>query len=274
MNEKRQTRVWMGVAIFIAVVALVFAVIGLAIPMEEPVARSYNTACYRELGGDKWTCASGGEFEIRSGATLDVQSGASVNLPDLTIAGAPEITGTLTADDVVVTDTLTVGGAATINDAAEITGALTVASASVTGTVSAEQLTSTDDVTVTDDLNVGGDATITGRVLYDVYVTLATTNTTVSATDSGKLYANKGATTEITLTLPSAAAGIYNCIYVSDAYTVTIAPATGDTIEALTNAAGDRLQNTGTSGDSICLVGLDIDEWAPLQEVGTWSDIN
>lgn len=127
----------------VAALAVVLTVVWVAAPSEEPVARSYNTACYQALGGDKWVCASGGEFEFQSGATLDVQSGASVSLPDLTISGAPEITGTLTAEDVVVTDTLTVGGAATLNDAVEITGTLTA-----------------DDVVVTDTLSVGGDITL------------------------------------------------------------------------------------------------------------------
>jgi len=46
---------------------------------EEPVERSYNTACYREQGGDKWVCGDGGEFELQSGATLDIQSGVTTD---------------------------------------------------------------------------------------------------------------------------------------------------------------------------------------------------
>ena len=320
MGDERRDDGWntamiLGVVIAVAVLAWsgLSLAVHLAIPQEEPVARSYNTACYRALGGDKWVCGSGGEMEFQSGATLDVQSGATLVMSGtlaglntsgtltaddavvadtLTVGGAAtindaaEVTGTLTADDVVVTDTLTVGGAATINDAVEVTGTLTADDVVVTDTLTvggaatindAVEVTGTltaDDVVVTDTLTVGGDVDVAGRVRSDMYVSLVTTNTVLTATDSGTLYANKGATSEITLTLPSATVGYNYCIYVSAAYTITIAPDSGDLIHALTNAAGDRLQNVGTAGDSVCLVALDGTDWAPLQEVGTWSDIN
>jgi hypothetical protein len=58
-----------------------------------------STACYREQGGAKWVCASGGEMEFRSGATLDIQTGA-----------------TLTVDDVSTTDDLVAGDDVTATD--------------------------------------------------------------------------------------------------------------------------------------------------------------
>lgn len=39
---------------------------------------SYNAKVYRELGGAKQVCESGGEIEVQSGGTLDVQSGAKI----------------------------------------------------------------------------------------------------------------------------------------------------------------------------------------------------
>lgn len=49
-------------------------------PQPDPQAADYSTICYREIGGAKWVCSSGGEFEVQSGATLDVQTGATFNL--------------------------------------------------------------------------------------------------------------------------------------------------------------------------------------------------
>lgn len=48
--------------------------------VEASRAGGYNVNCYREQGGDKITCASGGEIQVESGATLDVQSGATFNI--------------------------------------------------------------------------------------------------------------------------------------------------------------------------------------------------
>lgn len=60
-----------------------------------------STACYREQGGAKWVCETGGEMEFQTGATLDVQSGATLNV-DGTLSSAA---GTFT-----VTDALAVTG--------------------------------------------------------------------------------------------------------------------------------------------------------------------
>ena len=114
--------------------------------------------------------------------------------------------------------------------------------------------------------------------LMDVYwrmpVAKKTASYTVTNADSGALITNMGATAEITLTLPAATAGLQYCIYVSDAYTITVALDGADQIHHLTNSAGDRLQNTGTAGDSVCLTAADGTYWLPLQEIGTWSDAN
>lgn len=112
--------------------------------------------------------------------------------------------------------------------------------------------------------------------LMDVYLRYPTLKKTASysvlRSDSGALILNMGASAEITLTLPSATEGLGYCFYVADAYTVTIDPASGDQVHHLTNSAGDRLQNTGTAGDSVCLTSVDGTYWVPTQEVGTWSD--
>jgi hypothetical protein len=214
---------------------------------------------------------------------------------DVTIGGDAAVTGTVSAehitstDDALITDDATIGGDAT-----------------VTGTVTAEHVTSTDDATITDDLNVNGNATIStsltvsgtsdlqgnltlendetisnstdGRVVINgqlgslgLPITTSTSYTATTA-ESGATFANVDATGEITLTLPAASAGLQYCVYVHAAYTMTLKLNNTDQIHHLTNSAGDRLQNAGTAGDSVCLLALDDAAWIPLQETGTWSD--
>lgn len=104
--------------------------------------------------------------------------------------------------------------------------------------------------------------------------TAKTANYTILVADRTTTFSNKGATSEITFTLPSAAVGLNNCVYVFDAYTVTVKPGGSDQIHALTDAAGNRIQNTGTAGDYVCFEAIDSTYWAPLPREGTWSDIN
>jgi hypothetical protein len=166
-------------------------------------------------------------------------------------------------------------------------GVLTVAdNAIVDGQADAVQLTAQGYTTQTNDIFVvessggtnlldvdnSGNTYVAGDLNYDITATKATTNTAITDAGSGSLYLNMGATSEITLTLPSAVAGTHYCFYVSDAFTMTIAPDGADQVHHLTNSAGDRLQNDGTAGDSVCLAAVDDTYWVPLQEVGTWSD--
>lgn len=104
--------------------------------------------------------------------------------------------------------------------------------------------------------------------------TAKTANYTILVADRTTTFSNKGATGEITFTLPSAAVGLNNCIYVFAAYTVTIKPGGSDQIHALTDAADNRIQNVGTAGDYVCFEAIDSTYWAPLPREGTWSDIN
>lgn len=88
------------------------------------------------------------------------------------------------------------------------------------------------------------------------------------------IYTNNGATDTITLTLPTFfATGSQYCVFVQDAYTITVSPDPSDLILALTDAIGDSIQNTGTIGSNLCIVAIDDDNWAPIGQVGTWSDI-
>jgi len=102
-----------------------------------------------------------------------------------------------------------------------------------------------------------------------------TSNYDVLVTDNGDVFTNVGASAEVTFTLPSAVAGLNYCFYVYEAYTITLELDGSDIIYDLTNAAGDRLQNTGTAGDNVCLIAIDVTNWIALPaEHGTWSDIS
>lgn len=54
-----------------------------------------TAGCYRQAGGDKIVCQSGGEIEIQSGATFDLQSGATSTLDsDVVFGGEVDLDGT------------------------------------------------------------------------------------------------------------------------------------------------------------------------------------
>jgi len=132
-------------------------------------------------------------------------------------------------------------------------------------------LTDGNDMTV-GVLTVNSFASLNGAVNFVRDVVTKTSSYVVTVAESGTLYSNMGATAEVTLTLPAAVSGLNYCFYVADAYTMTIDPDDADQVHHLTNAAGDRLQNTGTAGDSVCLTAVDGTYWVPTGEEGTWSD--
>jgi hypothetical protein len=153
--------------------------------------------------------------------------------------------------------------------------------------LSVTDLTVTDDATISDDLTVSGDTTLAGSLTIEsggalsgsfVYaktnVITATAAYTLTASQTGSVFSNAGSTGEITVTLPAATEGLNYCLYLGAAYTLTVQPTGDDQVLHLTNGHGDRLQNTGTAGDSICIVAQDPTYWVPLQEIGTWSDAN
>jgi hypothetical protein len=100
-----------------------------------------------------------------------------------------------------------------------------------------------------------------------------TTTHTLDATDTFAVFSNQGATGSVTYNLPAATAGLDLCFYVFAAQTVAIDPAAGDQIHALTDAAGDRVQNNA-AGSYLCLLALDATNWIAHSRNGTWSDGN
>lgn len=197
----------------------------------------------------------------------------SCNCPDPVVG----LEGTTNLDTLALGSNLTVAGTASVTGAASFGSTLT-ASTSVTSA----DLTASDDVTVGDKILVDDidEFTANNDIFFlqptHAYIdaTAVTTNTNLAANDRGELYTNQGAAGEITLTLPAAADGLNFCVYVYAAQNLNVDVQTGDQIHHLTDSAGDKIQNTGTIGDSVCLVGVDGTFWVPVHETGTWSDAN
>jgi hypothetical protein len=118
------------------------------------------------------------------------------------------------------------------------------------------------------------DATFQVDVYQQTPSLAKTSDYTATQGESGALLSNAGASGAIQLTLPAATPGLNYCIFVAEAYTITVDVDDADQILDLTNSTGDAIQNTGTVGDSVCVVALDTAEWANMQEIGTWSDVD
>lgn len=96
----------------------------------------------------------------------------------------------------------------------------------------------------------------------------------LTASQCGSLVMNSGA---VTVTMPEAST-VIGCSYkfvTGNASTFNLNPADGtDTIQVLTNAAGDSIANA-TLGNSVVLEAVSADAWAPIgAEKGTWTDSN
>lgn len=113
---------------------------------------------------------------------------------------------------------------------------------------------------------------VTGAMNFVMDAAAITTDTIVTAADSGTFYALKNEDTdEVVVSLPAAAAGLNYCFYVYDGDDVSIDAADGDTIHHYTNAASDDIENS-TEGDWACMFGLDADTWIVYSVEGTWTD--
>lgn len=98
-----------------------------------------------------------------------------------------------------------------------------------------------------------------------------TADHSLAATDTGALVHTSGATGPVTFTLPAASAGLAYCFYVAAAQPLSVDPASGDQIAALTDATGDRV-SASSIGHAVCLAALDNTTWAAYALTGTWAD--
>lgn len=129
------------------------------------------------------------------------------------------------------------------------------------------------DLAVTGDAAVGGDIAITGDILGNTNIVSKTTSYTLTVAESGSIATNIGASTGLTWTLPSAAAGLNYCYYLAVTQVITISPTATDLIHHLTNSAGDNITGT-VLGDTLCLTAIDSVVWVPSNETGSWNDID
>jgi len=111
------------------------------------------------------------------------------------------------------------------------------------------------------------------------------TNETVAAADSGKVFVDVKGSATTTFTLPAAAAGLeYTFVCGDAAGEILITPAAGDAIvtkihaaqdgTALAPAAGTGIKNTAATnvaGDFIRLVALDGTTWYGVGMAGLWA---
>jgi hypothetical protein len=113
---------------------------------------------------------------------------------------------------------------------------------------------------------------VTGAANLLVDVSIITTDTVLTAADSGTTVVFKnGATFQNTVTLPAAAAGLSFCFYNYEGDDVEVDAPTGDQIHHYTSTTDEEIDNT-TAGDWICLVAIDGTDWIGYSIEGTWSD--
>lgn len=125
-----------------------------------------------------------------------------------------------------------------------------------------------------------------GQVVYKSLIEVATTNDTVTAAETGKVFLSNISTGTLTYTLPTAASGLtYTFTSINGNGTtgqgrIYLDPASTDTLVGCVNststttfAAGDRVYSPGATGDSVTLVGAST-KWYCINRVGTWVDGN
>lgn len=95
----------------------------------------------------------------------------------------------------------------------------------------------------------------------------------VAITTPNAVYTNEGATAEVTLTLPAAAASkgpFY--FFCQDADGIKIRAGTGDTIRIGSNvSAAAGYAASSVIGSSVTIVGINDTEWVALTSIGLWN---
>jgi hypothetical protein len=105
-----------------------------------------------------------------------------------------------------------------------------------------------------------------GEMGYKALNELVTTNDTLTAAESGKIFIIDPASTPVTLTLPTAAAGLVYEFASAENIVFNIDPQSTDTIKyasdsATLMSAGDKLASPGATGDSVKFVAVGTLTW-------------
>ena len=98
---------------------------------------------------------------------------------------------------------------------------------------------------------------------------VVTTDDTLTAEESGITLIVDGT---YDITLPADSLGLEYTIVAASTDTVSIAPASGDSIAYLTLDAGDELDSAGAIGDAVSLICGASNTWYIKSMTGTWTD--
>jgi len=113
---------------------------------------------------------------------------------------------------------------------------------------------------------------VNGAIRGQMDVEAATADPAPTAAESRKLFTNEGATGQVTMTLPSAAAGLDFTFVTQDVDGILVTAATGDTIRVAgsVSASGGTASST-TIGNALRLVAINATEWVAVSVIGTWT---
>lgn len=227
---------------------------------------------------------TGGGLRIGSGATLDATGGGIIVATSASAAGTLQVDGANCTGNQFALGTNEAGVAqcaqpAFTNLSGSIAGAQIPSNTIVTdkildGNVTAAKL----DLT-------GETYDYSGSTLRFYNVIAAKTSTSSVSADEAKgaLLTNAGASGDIILSLPAAAAGMSLCVAltvgIAGSHDVTINPDNTDVIIiAGTGAlsAGDAISTNsgGDVGDMVCLNAVDATNWLAVLVGGVWQDVN
>jgi hypothetical protein len=105
------------------------------------------------------------------------------------------------------------------------------------------------------------------------YVIPHTADATLTASTTGSLHTNTGATGTVVATLPTATVGLQFAFAVTAAYALRIDPAGSELIMSASNGTPAAGKYIGSSaiGDTINLVCAKTGEWSVIGFAGTWT---
>lgn len=274
MNDRRMGLLVVGLMLALVLVTVAVAPGARAGEQQERVCFSCRDTSDFIWGGDLYFWSDerftqklhldGSNGNIDSEGTLDLAGAMDVNGAAV-FDGAVSMNVTLDVDGNVSSGT----GAFTVTDNVLIDGQADLVQLTVQGyTTQTNDILVVEDYTQTNVFVVNG----SGLVNYRIDVSIITTDTVLTAADSGTHIVFKNQDTfQVTATLPAAAAGLNFCFTNYDGDDVQVDAPTGDQIKFLTSATGEEIDNS-TAGNWVCLAAIDGTDWVQTSVSGTWSD--